>query len=322
MTSSNSKPGLSIDTEGVHFISEELSEKLMKKSISPSMITSLDQCPAKWAGEAFVIRDIVEEQPDNAGRRGDLFHSVMEIFFAYPQDARTTDKMKEVVEIVLSSDEYKDMAEMPEAVAWLRDAINGYYSMGGDPTKVKVATIKTPEGEEKLGLEVFVKGQVGEANRETLGFIDQLTEDPRNDDSSVVVGDWKTGAKVKRYNKKKGSEGLSEARQQMIYTKILRDQGVKVSSARLIFPVVREVVTIDVDDQELMDRVIKDVEDTDKKLEHYTLNNTFEFKPSFLCSWCPLIKICPVGTVKPYAKMQEAYSKQPDIDILAKGFEL
>lgn len=317
-----SEPLARIDTEGVHVISPILSEKLAKKNISPSLISGLEKCPAQWFSDSFVIRDLIEELPDNPARRGNLFHKVMEIFFADPPAARTHARIKEVVEEVLASEEFADMAEMPEVVQWLKDAINGYYSMGARPEKVQVATITDDAGEEKVGLEVFVKGKIGESKRDTLGFIDRLVKDPR-DEEAVIIEDWKSGAKTKRWNPKtKSDEGLGEARQQVIYSMLLEQEGQKVSGARLIYPIPRELVTVDLKDADFLARVKNDVEEADAKLDIFLERNTFEFKPNFLCAWCPLSKLCPVATIKPYAKMQEAYAKQPEPEVLLKGFDL
>lgn len=315
------KPVLSMDSTGIHIIDETVAEKLEKKAISPSMITSLNTCPAKWVAESFVIKDLIEEEPDNPARRGSLFHKIMEDVFAYPPEERTKELVRSKVQENLSEGEFADLGEIPEAVEWVRGAVNGYYSMGGDPTKVKVANITLPGEDEKLGLEIFVKGKIGDTKRETLGFIDRLVEDPEKP-GSIIVEDWKTGAKAQKWVKKnKGDQGLAEQRQQIIYALLLKQDDIDVSKARLIYPVAKEIVNVDLDDVELRARVVKDVEETDKKLDVFIDNNTFEMTPSFLCSWCPLAKACAVADIKPYAKMQEAYAKQPSPDVLAEAIE-
>lgn len=316
------EPGVTVDVEGLHVTSPDIAEKLEKKNISPSLVSSLNQCPAKWLGESFVIRDIIEEEPDNPARRGNLYHKVMEDFFALPGEERTKSKIKEIFDATLASPAFNDLASNSDAVQWLKDAINGYYSMGAKPEKVEVASIKDDKGNDTLGLEVFVKGKIGQAKRDVLGFIDALHVNPKVEDS-VIVTDWKTGAKVKRYNSKtKGDEGVAEARQQVLYSMLLEQKNVNVSGARLIYPVAQEVVNVDLSDTAFKNRIIEDVENADAQLDVFIENNTFEYRPSFLCAWCPLAKICTKAQIKPYAKMQEAYSKQPDIEILNKGFIL
>lgn len=325
---------LSIDSTGVHIVAPRVSEALAKKKISPSLITGLAGCPARWAAETFAIRELVEEEPDNAASRGQLFHKIMEDFFSLPGEERTTDKLKEIVREVVKSDTFSALNNA-EAIQWLKDAITNYYSMGANPARVKVATVPSlpdKEGnpqEPRAGLEVFVKGKLGNAKREVLGFIDRVSEHNPADEAeviedAVVVEDWKTGARAKaKWNSKRKSEdGLPEARQQIIYTMLLEAMGVKVAEARLIFPVAKAVVEVDVNDEALRERAIADVEEADKALDHYIETNTFEFKPQFLCSWCPIARICPSAMRAGNDKARAAYRKQPTIDVLAKGIEI
>jgi CRISPR/Cas system-associated exonuclease Cas4 (RecB family) len=314
---------ISIDNKGVHIVAKKVAEQLEKKSISPSMITSLESCPAKWAAEAFATRELIEEEPDNAARRGSLFHQIMEDVCKYEPEERTKTLVKQTTEEVLNSDDYKDLSTNEDVIAWVRDAINGYYTMGGNPMNVQIAEVSLKGKAPKKGLEIFVKGKIGDSKRETLGFIDRLIVNQKRGDGSIVIEDWKTGAKAKVWNPKtKGDEGLPEQRQQIIYSILLEQDGVDVSGARLIYPVARTVVPVNLKDEDLKQKVIESVEETDKKLDVYTERNTFEFKPSFLCSWCSLAKLCPKATIKPYAKMQEAYAGQPDPEVLLKGIEV
>lgn len=313
---------ISMDPKGVHIVSKTVAEKLEKKSISPSMITSLEQCPAKWAAESFATRELIEEEPDNAARRGSLFHQIMENLFHEEPEKRTPEAVKAITKDVFKSEDYKDLAEVPEAVEWTRNAINGYYSMGGNPKTVQVAEVEL-DGKVKKGLEVFVKGKIGNCTRDTLGFIDRLIVNTKKGDGSIYIEDWKTGAKAKVWNPKtKSTEGFPEQRQQIIYSIILGQKEVPVSGARLIFPVARQIVPVDLTDESLKNKVIESVEETDKKLDIYTERNTFEYKPSFLCAYCPLAKICPKATIKPYPKIQEAYRNQPDPEVLLKGIDV
>jgi RecB family exonuclease len=323
MTTNEQEILISMDQKGVHIVAKKAAAQLEKKSISPSMITSLESCPAKWAAEAFATRELIEEEPDNAARRGSLFHQVMEDLFKYEPEERTPTLMKKMVEQTLNSDTYKDLANNSEVIIWLRDAVNGYYSMGGKPQNVEIAKVALGDRSPKLGLEIFVKGRIGEARRETLGFIDRLIVDKKSENGEIIIEDWKTGAKAKQYDKtKKSEEGISEQRQQIIYKILLEKEDVKVSGARLIYPVARTIVNVDLKDKELEQKVVTAIEETDKKLDVYTERNTFEYKPSFLCAWCPLSRICPKATIKPYAKMQEAYAKQPEPEVLMKGIEI
>lgn len=310
-----------LDNDGAHVIDEETGEALQKKKISPSMITGLrDGCPARWVSETFVIRDLIQE-PDNAARRGQLFHSVMEEFYVKPAEERTHENMRNIVRSVLSSEMYKDLQYSKEVILWLRKAVNGYFNMGiENPAEVIIAEIER-KGRKNKGLEVFVTGKIGDTSRNTLGFVDRIQATTSDDNSLLIVEDYKSGEKAKQwYPGIRYNEGWAEQRQQIIYSILLEQDGENVESARLIYPVAGEVVTVDVKDQKLREQVITEVEETDQQLSNHIATNTFEYNPSPLCAWCPLLKICPKGRV--FGKKQnavDAAAGQPEPEQLSPG---
>lgn len=329
---------MSMSRDGARIVAPSVSESFEKKSISPSMITGLlgaEACHVRWLAQTFVTRQILPTPVDNEAQRGVLFHKVLEdICHIEPKAERTKPKLKEIMIDTLSSEEFKAMSKIPEVRNWLSLAVKSYYDMGGDPTKIDIARVAVNDGTErndgnqtpKKGLELFVKGNLGGASRDTLGYVDMITDDPntaKQGRESVVITDWKSGAKSKVWKKHtKSSEGLAEQRQQIIYTKILRNQGIDVSAARLVYPVAKTVVNVDMEDEELFKRVDENVKETDEMLDTLQETNEFEYTPSFLCAWCPLAKICPKAQIKPYAKMQDAFAKQPEYSELEKGIEL
>lgn len=189
------EPALTLSKDGLRIASADVSAALEKKKLSASLITGLEGCHARWLFDTFVSRDLVAEEPDNAARRGSLFHKVMEDFFALPPNERTKDRLNAVVNTVLQGEEFKDMLGYPEAMQWLKQAIRNYYDMGAKPERVKVARIPevTRDGRpyEKNGLEIFVKGNIGGTKRDILGFIDRLVVDQRRMDEALIIEDWK-----------------------------------------------------------------------------------------------------------------------------------
>lgn len=315
-----------MDEEGLHISSREIAEKLEKKNLSASMVTALTGetgCAARWLAQTFVVNELIEEEPDNAARRGSLFHKVMEDLFALEPEQRTQAAVKELTTQTLNSSDFIDLSQNKDVIDWLKNAINGYYNMGSDPMKVKVAEIVMEEGKDpKKGLEIFVKGQIGNTKREILGFIDRLVFSSK-DDGSLIIEDWKSGTKSKHWKSHtKSEEGWAEQRQQLIYAMLLRQKGFTVVGARLLYPVAQDIVKVNVHNETMQEKVIQDIEETDKKLDVMIENNTFEYKPSFLCAWCPISKICPSAIIKPYAKMQESFANQPEPEVLLKGIEL
>lgn len=321
----NYEPKISMTPEGISIVAygdgdNDLIKKVEKKNLSASAVTGLLECPAKFFFSSFIERDVFDDSGSMAAKQGSLFHKVMEDFFALPPELRTTKRIKELADSTLMSDEFKSMANDVEVIAWLRDAINGYYSMGSKPDKVIVAEFED-EGKKKAGLEVFVKGRIGNATRDTLGFIDRLSVDKKANDGSVIVEDWKTGAKAKRWKiGQKDTMGLGEARQQVIYSLLLKEKGIKVSGARLIFPVARDIVSIDIHDEAMIEKTISDVEEADNVFDKSLESNTFGYGPSFLCAWCPLVKMCPAAKVGQFktGKPLAAFESQPDVEDLSK----
>lgn len=319
------EPMMSISNGGVSIISEDVAIKIAKKNLSPSLINSLkDGCPASWVTGAFVIPLLVPQDDDNPATRGQLFHKVMEVVFELAPEERSREKINSIILEVIETEEFSLFKDNKDALAWLDDAVDGYYRMGGKPEKVQVASYKRAgEDEDKIGLEVFVKGKLGNAKRETLGFIDRLAVDQKHEDEDgVIIEDWKTGAKAKVWNPKtKSTEGLSEARQQVIYSMLLKQSGVNVTGARLIYPVAGKVVPVEINDEEFNKKVIEDINDTDEALTTMIENNLFEYKPSILCNWCPLRSICPAAQTDHFPKAAAARKKQPSIEVLAPGFD-
>lgn len=281
----------------------------------------MEQCPAKWVFEKYVKKEVIPEEDDTPARRGNVFHDIMEKFFAIdPPEERTTKLLAEITKDTIST-KYPEFKQNGEVIQWVKDAVRGYYEMGGNPTAVTIADVpkhkRKPDDpdETEKGLESFVKGQIGDATRETLGFIDQVVEDQKHKDGSVIIADWKSGSKARRFKKStKSNDGFNEVRQQILYTMLMEQRDVKVSSARLIYPVAGVVINVDTNDEELRVRIVESVEEADKMLTDSIENNTFEYGPSFLCSWCPLVNVCPVADKKPFQKAVDARAKQPVLE--------
>lgn len=183
---------VSMNDSGLSITSAQVADAYDKKSLSASLISDLvdkSACPARWLANSFVLKEIIDEPVDTPATRGSLFHKVMEDFFTLPGEERTSDALKDIMKTVLSSDDFRELGRIPEARQWLIDAIKNYFSMGGKPDRVKIAEVEYNNRFSK-GLEMFVKGHLGDSGRDVLGFIDRISVDPR-DDVSLVVEDYK-----------------------------------------------------------------------------------------------------------------------------------
>ena len=304
MKDSDNPVKFAMDADGLHVTDDIVYKRMEKKVMTASVVTGMFNCPASHAANRYAPRPL-----DNPAKRGTIFHKVMEDFYSFPAHERTTDKMKETVSRVCDMPENRELMAKPEALSWLRTCINNYYDMGGNPQKVKVSEV-----DGRPGLELFVRGHVGDNSRDILGFVDRVVD---SGDSGVIIEDWKTGARAHRWTGK-GYEGLAEARQQTIYALLLEQKGVDVRGARLLYPKAREVVPVPVTDPQLRSRTVSDVEKATDVYNECVSSRTFPFKPGPLCPWCPLAKRCPKAKIRNYAKAQKAFESQPDsIDCIA-----
>ena len=310
-----------MDNVGLHIVSEKTAEQFRKKQLSASLVTELREgCPAAWLAKTYVVPEVIETPPDNPMTRGSFFHRIMEHFFRLPAAERTRDALIRCVNITLGEPDYEVFRTNLDVRDWIEGALRGYYKLGEDPQDVQVATVNS-----KTGLEVFVKGKLPGASRNLIGFIDRVSY---SGDGGVVVEDWKTGGKLKQweggypelvknkdgstsYNTRNAS-GYAEARQQMIYATLLRQNGYQVDGARLMFPVAGGVAKVPVDDTEFQQAVVADVVEVDQKMDELEKSNEFSYNPSVLCSWCPLAKFCPAARTPYKDKHEAARNEQPD----------
>ena len=185
-------PLVAMSAEGLSILSPEISREYDRKTISPSLVSALvddKACVARWLADTFVAKRLVDPPVDTDASRGQMFHSVMEEFFALPPGERTNDSMNRVFRQVIESDKYRELGAITDARQWLINAIRGYFDMGSSPDRVKVAEIDLGRGNVP-GLEVFLRAQLGDTSRKTLGFVDRISVDPR-DKVSLVVEDYK-----------------------------------------------------------------------------------------------------------------------------------
>lgn len=316
-------PVAAISNTGIQILDGEIMERIKKKNLSPTLITNILACPARWIAESFIIKEMIPDDEDNPATRGQLFHKVMEVAFEEDPDVRSRARLDEISAEVVQTDEFKHFKDNEDALVWLSRTIDGYYRMGGRPKRVRVADYqRSGEKESRKGLEVFVRGRLGNCTRDTLGFIDLLAVSAK-DPEAVIVQDWKTGKSKKRWNPaNKGTEGLSEARQQAIYSLLLEQDGVKVDGARLIYPAAGDLVEVDIKDKRVTDRAIADAELADEKLTSMIEDNLFEFEPPVpLCAWCPLARLCPAAKIGNFAKARTAVANQPSPEDLAPAFD-
>lgn len=312
--------------KGIRIEDESILEKLNNKMLSASLVTGMLNCPAQWVSGS-ILPLFIEQDEDNAMTRGSFFHRLMEYLFAEDKDNRGIVRTKELVSKVLAESEFAHFSTNKDALSWLDDAIDNYFAMGSKPETVSIANYQ-----DKGGIEVRIIGDIEGCKRQFHGFIDRLSY---AQDGNLIIDDWKTGAKAKRYipGADKYETGWSEARQQILYAYIINkdadnsvnnassNENPRAKKARLVFPVARKVVPVDVNNQDLIDKALQETKKAEEKFNQSCADNLFTYEQSFLCHWCPLVKACP-GAMKPVRRVEkarDAYDSQPDKVELAKG---
>lgn len=296
------------DSEFLHINDSDSLDKLQKKRVSASLITGLlSGCQARWGFQTFLPE--MELNLESPAVLGTIYHSIVENFYRLPPEERTKQNLIKATKAVLNKEEYRDIRFYPASVEWVKNAVDGFVQIEPHPEKVKVAKLKLSEDDEEVdGLEFFVKGEVGDGVK-CLGFVDRVRV---KDDGTLSVEDWKTG-KAKTYKPgNKNEEGLAEQRQQILYSMLLEQLGYTVSEARLIYPVAQHIERVRLEDEGLRERTISDATEANDILDGLKSSNEFPLSPSFLCAWCPLVKLCPKAQVRMVGKIKAAFMEQPN----------
>lgn len=293
-----------VTKKGIVILDEELMNKIKKKNLSASMISSFFQCPADWLMDSFILPLLDHEEPVHF-MRGHIFHETMEAFFAIPKEERCPKKLSQLAMKVIKNN-YAHALEDFDTMQWVKQALKGYLETGFAYSDVDVAKIVKKEGSEpELGVEIFVKGKLGNTQRQVVGFVDRVD---RLEDGSLEVVDYKTGKKIHPFNPNKpigDGNDFGYWRQQIAYTMLLEQAGHKVSGAKLEFPIAKGVVVVDTFSEELRKQVETDFESVDKALTKCIEENLFPFNGHFFCKWCGMLS--PDYPVSRYGKLNVSW---------------
>lgn len=330
------EPLIEVSRDGVGILSDSVLRKIDckgergEKTISATLMTALEGCRASWVVGNLVFPEAIEEPADNAKRRGSLFHKVMEDFYRLAPEERNGRTLRKTATDVLESDEFKDFQDNDDALRWLDEAVRGYLNVDRDPRRVNIAEWTTDWGRTVPGLEVAVSWKPDGVKRKCFGFIDRLQEWQ----GKLFIEDYKTSKKAKQYKfdpkhpDADPEHGLSGARQQAFYTLMVeqaereRGSGRPVEAARLIFPLADGGVSVKVENIHspvFREKVMRDIRATDERMDDLHRSEFAEFKPGVLCSWCPLVKLCPAAaglessfTAEKFVKARESQPEFAD----------
>ena len=262
--------------EGIVILDDEFREKVIKKNLSASMVSSLFECPADWLMNSFLLPMIDHEEPIYFAR-GHIFHKIMEDFFRLTKEERNPQMLSKVAMKVIKRD-YAAYLQDLETMNWIKEALKGYLETGFAYKDVDVAQIvKNAKKGPELGIEIFVRGKLGDTTRDVVGFVDRVDQMA---DGSLRVVDYKSGKKIYPFDPNKEimqNNDFGYWRQQLAYTMLLEQGGHKVSEAVLEFPVARGDVKVDVFNEKLREQVKIDFEATDRLLNKCLEDNLFPF---------------------------------------------
>lgn len=291
--------------EGIKIIDKDLMQKVKDKNLSASMVSSFFQCPADWLMDSFILPKLDHEEPIHF-LRGHLFHETMERFFALPKEERSPKSLSLEASKLVKSDKFKHVLEDRETMKWMQQALKGYLETGFEYKNVDVAQIvKTPGKEPESGVELFVKGKLGNTTRQVVGFIDRLDD---MGGGLLQIVDYKSGKKIRPFDPNSEitqNNDFGYWRQQLAYTMLLEQMGHKVGGAKLEFPIARGEVVIDVNNQELRKQVEADFEAVDAALNKCIEENLFPFNGHFFCKWCGMLS--PDHTASRFGKLNVSW---------------
>ena len=289
-----------VHPDGIEITDDELMNKIKRKNLSASMVSSFFQCPADWVMNSFLLPMMDYEEPVHFVR-GNIFHDTMEAFFTIEKSERNPLVLSQLAMKVIK-EKYKESLTDRETMAWVKDALQGYLQAGFPYKDVDVAHIVKQKGRApELGVEIFVRGKLGDTTRDVVGFVDRVDQLP---DGTLQVVDYKSGKKIYPFNPDAaigGSNDFGYWRQQLAYTMLLEKDGHNVSNAKLEFPIAQGEVVVDVKNERLRKQVESDFEAVDAALNKCIEDNFFPFNGHMFCKWCGMLS--PNHTPSRYGKL-------------------
>ena len=269
---------IKVTKEGVYILDPEIHKKINKKTLSPRLVGAVLQSPADWVLNTFIL-DLCKREEKLALKRGCCFHEIMEQFFAFPEEDRDGEHLKQAFLTVINKEEYKNWVNENDNKQWLLKGLKSYGKSGAKPRNEKIANIFVL-GKQQLGIELDISGKIGNVKRNCYGKIDKILEGEKG----LIIQDWKTGTTVHDYEHfydktiKHNDLDFDYWRQQTAYAMLLENAGFTVESASLIFPFTENGVTIvnvEHKNNEVREQVKKDYKTADKILIECTENKYF-----------------------------------------------
>ena len=261
-------------------MSEPLLELKPPQYLSPSSISTWQQCPLKFKYSRI---DKLVDPPTDATVLGNFVHDVLEALLRLPANDRTLAAARDVMRDLWQG-EYEAKAEHVLEVA---------YPASQMSTKIhefrwkawwcveNYFTMEDPASVEFEGLEDYVTGSIGRVPMR--GFIDRW----HRSDDGIVIGDYKTGKTPK-------PQWRGDKFQQLtIYALLLADiHKTPVASMELLYLKDGVRLTQPVETPTLT-AVAESIETVYDELLTACQTGEFATKKARLCDWCAYKPFCP-----------------------------
>lgn len=251
-------------------------------ALSPSSAALWRECPASWW---YRYIDKLKEPPTEAMERGTFVHRVLELLMALAPEARTLDTARQLARQVWDTelDQLPGLADLSDderratrVAAWA--GIRMYFELD-DPTTIEVRALEYDLLTEVAGVPF-------------RGIVDRL-EDVGN---GTVVTDYKTGKAPEKGTKWTRQREMEKLEQLLMYGAVLRDDGVTLAGAQLIFlsPESPGIVSIRCNDQQL-DQALDRMRTTWLSIQRALDHGSAPPDPGPLCAWCDHVDRCLAG---------------------------
>jgi putative RecB family exonuclease len=261
--------------DGVLSLEPSLVDKAVRRRFSVSSAQAISSCPARFAIDKILPRTA---DPFGAAELGSATHRLFEELFKLPRELRTIDVAMDILEDLHSGPSDLTLPEEHDLSRWRAEIEHraiGLWQIE-DPTSVEVS-----------GTEVKISS-VTVAGVPFVGFVDRL--DIVGGHQRVV--DYKAGLSAP---KKPGRYGDPHGDQARLYAVAIEQlRGVRPLEAEIYYTPHGVKRSISLAPRKVATTIGWFSSAWDEMLMSKERGG-FSTKPSPLCGWCPLVKVCPTA---------------------------
>lgn len=283
-------PGEHLRFVGDHLeASDEALKQIDRRKMSPSTVFAMQGCHARFAAEKILPRD---DDPFAISQIGTAAHEVLEDLMVLPPEERTEPN---AMSILIANAEKQfppgdDGQEHPDQGPWRKavwEKVKGLWRIE-NPAEVDV---------------VATEWRIDNVSIDGIPFIGYIDRTDRNDDGTLRVLDYKAG-------KGKGldREGLRKLQRwgddhgdQIRFYKLALEKlsGETVGAGAVYYIGEGQKRDIGLNQADL-DRVRRMYGESWRELKADVAAGAFPTKAGPLCSWCPLVELCPSAALGGY----------------------